>query len=287
MAEKSQASLHGLRLVAFESRRAHETAELIRRYGGEPFIAPALREVPLGQNNAALELVDRLEAGEVDLVIFLTGVGTRTLAEAVETRYSRSRLVGALRRAKTLARGPKPVAALKELGLTPNITVPEPNTWREILTMLDANLSVRGRRVAVQEYGVTNRELIVGLEARGATVVRVPVYRWALPEDTAPLRAAIREIAGGRVDVALFTNATQVDHMFQVAVEENLDSSLRHAFRRVLIASIGPICTEALRHHGLGADFEPRHPKLGHLVAEAARAGPTLLRAKRAKPPGA
>jgi uroporphyrinogen-III synthase len=283
MEEERQSGLEGLRIVSFESRRAREMAELIRRYGGEPIVAPSMREIPLSQNQAALDFVRRLEAGAIDIVILLTGVGTRTLVEAVAGEYPREKLAAALGGVTLVARGPKPVAALKDLGLQPTITVPEPNTWREILSELDIKADVRGRSVAVQEYGITNSELIAGLEARGAQVMRVAVYRWALPEDTALLRSALREIMGGRVEITLFTNATQVDHIFRVATEDKLEGQLSQAFARVLIASIGPVCSEALEHFGLKADLEPDHPKMGHLVAAVARRGRAVLEAKREK----
>jgi len=281
MGTSQQTGLEGLRVASFESRRAEEMAELIRRYGGQPIIAPSMREVPLTQSTAAVDFVHQLEAGRIDFVIFLTGVGTRTLVEAAATHYPQERLAIALRRATLVARGPKPVAALKELGLQPSITIPEPNTWREILSELDAQADIRGRRVAVQEYGITNPELIAGLQARGAEVASVAVYRWALPEETGPLRSALREIVAGRVEIALFTNATQVVHLFRVAQEEQLVEELRLASTRVLIASIGPICSEALEHFGLKADLEPEHPKMGHLVTAVAQRGRVLLEAKR------
>ena len=278
-----EASLEGLRVVSFESRRATEMAELIRNYGGEPIIAPSMREIPLSDNPAAVDFIRQLEAGSIDFLILLTGVGTRTLVAAVASEYSRERVAAALRKAKLVARGPKPVAALKELGLKPDITVPEPNTWRDILSELANKTDIKGRRVAVQEYGITNHELIAGLEARGAKVLRVPVYRWALPEDTAPLRSAVREIVADRVAVALFTNATQVEHLFKVAGDEGLDQRLRGALARVLIASIGPVCSEALEHFGLKPDLEPEHPKMGHLLAAVAQRARSLLEAKQTK----
>lgn len=283
MQTNSNASLRGLRIVSFESRRAREIAELIRRYGGEAIIAPSVREIPLSQNTAALDFVRQVEAGKIDVVIFLTGVGTRTLGEAVANEYPKARLAAALKRATLVARGPKPVAALKELGLQPAISVPEPNTWREILSELDSKVSIRERRVAVQEYGITNSELIAGLKARGAKVLSVPVYRWALPEDTGPLRSALRDIINGRVEVALFTNATQVTHLFQLAAEEGSGQPLREAFKRIVVASIGPVCSEALEHFGLSVDMEPDHPKMGHLLAALAQRGPALLNTKRGK----
>ena len=280
-----KSSLRGLRIVSFESRRAAEMAELIRNYGGEPLIAPSMREVPLGENRDAIDFIGQLEAGSVDFLILLTGVGTRTLVAAVASEYPREKVAAALQRVTLVARGPKPVAALRELGLKPQISVPEPNTWRDILSELDSKAEIKGRRVAVQEYGIPNAELMAGLEARGAKVSRVPVYRWALPEDTGPLRSAIGRIIENRVDIALFTNATQVFHLFQVARDERLDGSLREAFSRVLIASVGPICNEALEHVGLRADLEPEHPKMGHLIAAVAAQGPALVKAKQAGRP--
>ena len=271
--------LHGLRLVAFESRRAREMAELIRRHGGEPQSAPALREVPLHDNRDALDYLTDLEAGAIDVVVLMTGVGVRTLVQSVAAAWPAARVATALRRARLVARGPKPAAALRELGVQPDVTVPEPNTWREVLTALDAELPVGGRSVAVQEYGVTNEAFVAGLEARGARVRRVPIYRWALPDDLGPLRTAIGDVCDGRVDMALFTSATQVYHLFHLAVLEPAGGAerLRAGFARLLVASIGPVCSEALREHGIAPDVEPDHPKMGQLVAVVARRGPALL----------
>src|ERR1700687_3100666 len=169
--------LAGLRVVPFESRRASEIAELIRRHGGEPLVAPSMREVPLDEQTALFEYVRRLDAAEIDVVVLMTGVGLRTLVDVVAQEWPRERVARALRQARLVARRPEPGAALRELGFQPDIVVPEPNTWREILTTIDAQLPVAGKRVAVQEYGVINRDLISGLEARGAEVVRVQIYR--------------------------------------------------------------------------------------------------------------
>ena len=188
----SETAFGGLRVVAFESRMATETRTLIERLGGRAIIAPSMREVPLEDNHAALDFAARLLAGEFDVVIFMTGVGVRELFKVIETRHQRAAIVAALAQVVTVARGPKPVAALRNLGLTPSLTIAEPNTWREVLTGLAARVALAGKRVAVQEYGVANRELGASLEARGATVTVVPVYRWTLPEDREPLRDAIK-----------------------------------------------------------------------------------------------
>ncbi len=280
-------SFDGLRVLALESRRGPELAKLIATYGGEPVVAPAMREVPLESNQQALAFAAALFAGEFDMVIFLTGVGTRALLSVVETSYKREDYIAALQRVKVVARGPKPIAALRELGITPAITAPEPNTWHELLRALDEaaasqeQLGLRGARVAVQEYGVSNPELLTGLRERGAIVTRVPIYQWALPEDIAPLQAAVNELAAGKIDVALFTTSVQVAHLFQIAAQMNMEQSVRKGLSRAIVASIGPTTSEELQQHGVRADFEPSHPKMGFLVKEVAEQSGELLRRKR------
>jgi len=269
-----------LRVVAFESRRAAEMAALIRKQGGEPFVAPSMREVPLAEQPHALAFARALAAGAVDVLVLLTGVGTRALVDAVVPELDRERLVASLARTTLVARGPKPVAALRELGLAPTMIVPEPNTWRELLSALDATGSIAGKRIAVQEYGATNPDLLEALRARGADVMAVPVYRWALPVDLAPLETAITRIAAAAFDVALFTSATQVTHLGQVADRLGKRRDLAPGLAHAVVGSIGPGCTEALRTAGFSVDHEPTHPKMGPLVTETLRVAPTLLAAK-------
>jgi uroporphyrinogen-III synthase len=273
--------LNGVTVLAFESRRATEIAELIRRFGGTPLSAPSMREVPLDTSAEAERFLTELEGRRVDVVILLTGVGTRALAAALAPRCPQERFAALLATSTIVARGPKPVAALRELGLTPDVLVPEPNTWRELLATIDARVPVSGRTVAVQEYGRTNPELLDGLTQRGAAVMRVPVYRWDYPEDQGPLRAGVTRLADGQVDVALFTSARQVDHMMDTAGRLGRSEAVLQAARRTVIASIGPVCSEALQAHGLPVDLEPEHPKMGHLVGAVAQRAPALLAAKR------
>ncbi len=276
--------LSGLRVVSFESRRSAEMAELIRNYGGEPIQAPSMREVPLADQHEALAFGETLLAGDQDVLILLTGVGTRLLIATLSTRWPREDVVAALGRLTLVCRGPKPIAALKEVGLVSALAVPEPNTWRDLLSELDRKLPIAGKRVAVQEYGARNEELLAGLRQRGARVATVPVYGWALPEDTAPLRAAIERVVSREVEVALFTSATQVENVFRVAAEMGRVDALRQAFRgSTVVASIGPITTGALQEHGVDPDLHPEHPKMGQLVGEVARQAAELLERKRRK----
>jgi uroporphyrinogen-III synthase len=276
--------LAGLRVLCLESRRGQEMAKLIANYGGEAVVAPSMQEVTLKDNPEALSFARKLADGGFDIVIFLTGVGTRALVRLVEAHDLRQKFIDALRRVKVVARGPKPIAALAELGVPVTVAVPEPNTWREVLSALDARanaLSLKGSRVAVQEYGATNSELLAGLQERGAIVTRVPVYEWALPADTQPLRDSVQAIVAGRIDIAFFTTSVQIQHLLRIASEMGSAEPMRRAFGRIVVGSIGPMTSEALRQNGLPVDFEPEHPKMGFLVAEAAQRARDLLEGKR------
>ncbi len=273
---------NGLRVLALESRRAKEIASLIETYGGVATVAPSLREVPLESNPDALNFAEGLLTGAFDVVILLTGVGTRALLEVVQTKHPRDEFIAALRRTKVVARGPKPLSVLREWQIPVWVAAPEPNTWRELLAALDATGdSLKGKRIAVQEYGAANPDLLAGLDARGALVTRVPVYRWALPEDLEPRRAAVRAIAARELDVAIFTTATQLVHLLKVAATLDQEAEVRAGLTHLVVASIGPTTSEELRQEGIQIDLEASHPKMGFLVREAAERSAELIRARR------
>ncbi len=182
----------GLTVAAFESRMEAEIARLIERHGGNPRVAPALREIPLDDNSAALKFGVKLITERIDLLVLLTGVGTTALFDLLKTRYPWPSIVEALKQTAIVARGPKPVVALKALGLQPTLTVPEPNTWVEVVSTLDEYRPVKGLRVAVQEYGMSNQDLLEALKQRGAEVFQVPIYRWALPEESGAAQTGTR-----------------------------------------------------------------------------------------------
>lgn len=277
----SSADFSGLRVAAFESRRAPEMTRFIERFGGVPHVSPSLREVPITENREAIDFAHRVMTGQVDIIIWMTGVGIRHLLAATERHIDRERFLASVSDVTTVARGPKPVAVLKEFGLTPTYRVPEPNTWRELLATIDAHVPVAQQTVGLQEYGQPNASLIAGLEARGAKVEPVRVYKWDLPEDLGPLEANIRAIAEGNIDVALFTSSHQVVNLLRVAQRLDLLRELRSGLQRAVIGSIGPTTSETLQEVELPVDLEPEHGKMGHLVQAAAEQATGLVRRKR------
>ena len=284
--DQSNTGYQGLRVGALESRMATEMERLIIRHGGVPIVAPSMRELPLSENPQALECGQALLSGQIDMVVLLTGVGLRTLLDVLQTRYTLHEITDALHNSVLVARGPKPAFVLKELGLSPNILVPEPNTWRDTLSALDAAYpdGLQGIRVAVQEYGVSNPEFLEGLRERGAEVQPVPVYRWALPDDLTPLKDLLQQVMDGLVPVLLITNAVQVEHIIKVLGEDEKINHFRKALHRMMVASIGNVASERLRHYGFPVDMEPSHPKMGILVKEASQAVHAILATKNAPP---
>lgn len=277
----SEQGLSGMTVAAFESRMAAELARLIERYGGRPLVAPALRELPIQDNPAALRFGVRFVEEQIDVLILMTGVGATALFDILRARHPMSSIMVGAKHTALVARGPKPVAALKALGLTPTLTVPEPNTWVDVVSTLDEYRPVKGLRVAVQEYGISNPDLLDALRQRGAEVFPVPVYKWGLPEDTASLKQSLAEIIAGRVAVMVITNAAQIDQVMTLLEQEGTVPAFRAACRRMIVASIGPTASERLRHYDFPVDFEPSHGKMGVLVKELSHALPVLLNSKQ------
>jgi len=270
---------NGLRVLSFESRRAQEIAQLIRNNGGEPIVAPSTREVET-PNQDEHKLIRGILNREFDVVIFMTGVGSRVLVHAAESTCPRDAFLAALRQMRVVVRGPKPAAAMREFDVPVTLAVPEPNTWREIVRALDDNpakVPLKGKRIAVQEHGEPSPELYSALRDRGAEVLAVRVYRWELPEDTTQLKNAIRQLTENAFDVVMFTSSVQYVHAARVAAEMGLEEQFQIALNRAVVASIGPTTSHTLRENGVGVDLEPSHPKMGFLVKEAAERSADLL----------
>ena len=277
----------GLRVLSLESRRAKEMEALIRREGGLPFVAPSVQERalddPRDSRSEAILFLERLEAGEFDMVICMTGAGIAFLRDQVAAHSPIERLSAALQSVTIVSRGPKPLPILRELGKRAEIVVPEPNTWKEIV---DAVAIRPERRIAVQEYGRPNEGMTVALEQLGALVTPIVLYRWELPADIAPLEIAVQRLAAREFDAVLFTSSIQLDHLMMIARRLNMevqvfDTLLNYA----AIASVGPVMTASLEAAGLPAEIIPVHPKMGALVKAASEATAAVISRKRRPSP--
>lgn len=270
-----------LKICSFESRRAAEMQALIEKQGGIATVAPSMQEIPLCDNPEVFSFVERLFDGRVDVVIFFTGVGAKSLLEIVATQHDADEFFAALNRCSVIVRGPKPVPVLRGWNVHIDHKAAEPNTWREILDILDAEMDISDKTIAVQEYGKPNEEFTRQLEQRGATVVSVPVYRWAMPDALGPLLAAIRSTIAGEFDVLMFTSANQLTNVLEAADSIDLRDDWLTAASRCVIASIGPTASETIRDAGLPVDVEASPTKMGRLVKQTIESTPEILNTKR------
>lgn len=242
---------------------------LIERQGGVATIAPSLREIPIEDNADALAFGEQLGRGEIDIVIFLTGVGAQGLLDVLLTRHSSESLQTWFGRSTVVVRGPKPVVILRAAGIRVDHRAAEPNTWREVINLIDNTpIPVAGQTIAVQEYGQPQQELSQALQDRLANVISVPVYKWALPDDIGPLEQSVHSTIAGEFDVLLFTSAQQAVNVLDIADRLGVKDAWIAAARSCVIGSIGPTATETLIGLGLNPHLEPTHGKMGHLVME-------------------
>lgn len=263
--ERVVSSLRGKTIAVTEARRATELASLITKLGGVPYSAPAVREVPRRDQRPALDVLDCICRREVSVIIFLTGVGSRAFFGLAADAGKRETLLKALQGMFVAARGPKPIAVLREAGVRIDLVPKEPTSEGLLSALADQEL--RGKVVAVQLYGEENPFLVEGLRARGATVLEIPLYEWALPEDQELLVRLIHDLIGGRIDVVAFTSSPQIKHLFAVAERLGLGDQLAGAIRdKVTVAVIGPVSRAALAEHGIVPQIEPEKGTMGALV---------------------
>jgi uroporphyrinogen-III synthase len=234
-------------------------------------LAPALAEVPDVDSAAIARLVGEFESRPPKVAIFQTGVGTQALFAATDSLGVTPKFLGLLSRCVVAARGPKPTAVLRSRQVRIDRSAKEPFTTAEVLDSLQ-DVSLRGERVLVQRYGETNLELGKALQARGAEVVEIPTYRWALPENTAPLVQLIDALERREIDATVFTSASQAHNLFALSERLGRQATLAANLNRTLVASIGPVCSAALEGHGVRIALEASPPKLGPLVAALDRA---------------
>jgi uroporphyrinogen-III synthase len=256
----------GKTVAILESRLGRQLADLVEKRGGRPMLAPALAEVPDIDPTGIARMMDELDSRPSRAAIFQTGVGTQALFAAADSLGVAPRLLALLSNCVVVARGPKPTAALRSRGVRIDRNAEEPYTTVQVLESI-RDLTLRGERVVVQRYGETNVELEKALREKGAEAIEIPTYRWALPQDSGPLAALIGALERGEIDAAVFTSASQAHNLFALARRLGRDGPLAANLNRALVASIGPVCSAALRGHGVKIALEAKPPKLGPLVA--------------------
>lgn len=263
--------MKGKIVALLESRLGDQLAELVAKRGGIPFRAPALSEIPDVDPGTIRRLIDDWSARPVKAMVFQTGVGARALFDTTDALGLTQQFLELLAGSVVVVRGPKPTGVLRGRNVRMDRSAEEPYTTTEVLKAIEG-LELGGERVVVQRYGEKNTALEEALQQRGATVIEIPTYRWALPNDTGPIERLIDALDRHEIDAVVFTSASQVYNLFSVSRRSGSTESLRNALNVTFVASIGPVCSSALASVGVHVSLEPRPPKLGPLVAALSEA---------------
>jgi uroporphyrinogen-III synthase len=264
--EAQKGNLKQARIALLEARMSEEMADLIRRYNGQPYNVPAVREVPLESRKEVAAFIEQLTRQHIDIVVFFTGVGVTALFREAEALDRVEELRSGLQKTTIVCRGPKPSAIVRKQKLPIHVSAVEPYTTKELLAALQT-LDVTGKTVAVLHYGERNTQVTQELRARGAHIEELCLYEWLLPEDTTLLKELVTALQNKQIAAIVFTSQVHVRHLFQIATEMQQRSELQYALNQnTIVASVGPTCTAGLQEYGVKPHVIPEHPKMGHLV---------------------
>jgi uroporphyrinogen-III synthase len=264
LGEAPNAPLTGFTVAVTACRRREELCALLERRGARVIAAPAVSVRPLTDDRELLEATRACLAQPPTVVVATTGVGFRGWVEAADGWGLGESLRDVLGKADVFARGPKAMGALRAAGLRETWS-PVSESLREVLDHLRAD-GVAGVRIAVQLHGDPEPELVDGLIAAGAEVVAVPVYRWAPPDDIAPLMRLVDLVATRNVDAVAFTSKPALAAVLRVAEQMGRREAVVAAFRGdVVAACVGAVTAEPLTALGVRT-LQPERPRLGALV---------------------
>jgi uroporphyrinogen-III synthase len=247
--------LEGQTVALAEGRQLEELAQMLEKEGATALRCPMVSILDVPDPAPVVAWLRDLVADRFGYVVLLTGEGLRRLLGFAEREGLRDQAVAALGRTRTVTRGPKPVQALREVGLSPTMVAATPTTEGVIETLRQESLG--GQTVGVQLYSDNNPPLTEFLQSAGATVRTVLPYVYAPAADAERVVDLIRRLAGGDVDILVFTSSPQVDRLFEVAAEHGLDEPLRQGLHRTRVAAIGPVVADNLRQRNVPVHICP------------------------------
>ena len=272
--------LENLTVAITEHRFTREFAALFERLGAKVYACPVLEEKKVENRSELQAFVRNVCSGDLDVMIFLTGVGARFLIAEAETMGVKEEFLAALGKGTVVVRGPKPVAALRQFGVRVDV-IPQTPTTEGVIEALDGK-DLKGRRVGVQLYGTPNPTLVSALESKGARVTPVHIYDYGAIADPSMVNTLVTKLLNGEIQVIAFTSAPQVRVLFDLAAQLGISDSLDRALKtKVVIASIGEVTNRALEERGLAAKIVPNQSKMGAMAQAVAE-----FFSKNPSPPG-
>jgi len=261
--------LENIGVAITEHRYTKEFAALFERYGAKVYPCPVLEERKVENRSELQSFVRSVCSGSQDVMIFLTGVGARFLIAEAESIGMKDQFLAGLDKGTVVVRGPKPVAALRQVGVRIDV-IPQTPTTEGVIEALKTK-DLKGRRIGIQLYGTPNPTLVSALESKGATVTPVHIYDYGAIADPSVVKALVTQFLSGEIQVIAFTSAPQVRVLFDLAEQLGISDSLDRALKtKVVIASIGEVTNRALEEKGLAAKIVPTQSKMGSMAQAVA-----------------
>jgi uroporphyrinogen-III synthase len=257
--------LDGYTVGITADRRAEEQAELLRRRGAAVLHGPSIKTLPLAGDEVLRSATEQVIVRPPDIVIANTGIGMRTWFGAADSWGLGDALLGALREATILSRGPKASGAVYQAGLPVSARADS----ERLTEVVDLALSegVDGRRIAFQRHGDDAPDVIEALRAAGAEVVEVPVYEWKMPDDHRPALRLIAAAIEGKIHAVTFTSAPAVRNLLAIAAEHDLVDPLLDACNSTVVTCcVGPVCSGVAVEEGFLDPIVPTKARLGPMV---------------------
>jgi uroporphyrinogen-III synthase len=247
--------LEGCTVALAEGRQLEELAQMLEKEGATTLRCPLVSILDTPEVGPVLAWLRDLSADRFGYVVLMTGEGLRRLLGFADREGWRDAVLDALRRTRTVTRGPKPVRALKEVGLTPTLVAGTPTTEGVIATLRREPL--RGVAVGVQLYSEANPDLVGFLQAAEAEVHIVLPYVYAPAADADRVADLVSRAARGEVNILVFTSSPQVDRLYEVIAERGLQQAWEQGLRRLRVAAVGPVVADNLRQRGAPVDICP------------------------------
>lgn len=266
------ATLNGKRIALAETRELDLLANMIEREGGAVLRCPLVSIVDVPDAAPVEAWLRRVIGGEYQDIIFYTGEGIRRLLGFATRANIRDEFVAALKSVRKITRGPKPVKALRGLGLSSDLAAESPTTDGLIATL--EKQPMEGRRIGVQIYGQTPNEQLLGyLAQRKALVDVVAPYDYASAADDQRVIGLIAEMAAGKVDAIAFTSSPQYARLAEVADKTGTSAQLKTGLQQAKVVVVGPVMAAELAEHGVHCDVTADSPfSLKPLVRAIAQA---------------
>ncbi|GAE36879.1 uroporphyrinogen-III synthase [Halalkalibacter akibai JCM 9157] len=261
-------SLHNKRVVLAASRKTDEMSILIEKQKGTPLVR-SLQGTVFSNDEQVKKNIREMAEQEIDWFIFTTGIGLNKLLDLAEEINEKESFIDKVKNANVGARGYKTVAALKKIGIVPDVK-DDDGTVNGLIDSLK-EIDWKDKRVIVQLHGENAPTLINYLTEAGAKVMEVLPYQHVDPNPET-VELFFQELVNQEMDAVCFTAAIQVRSLFKYAESKGYTEQIIEAFRKnILAVAVGKVTAEALHEHGIERVIQPELERMGAMIVELSR----------------